>query len=69
MGQVFGHNMEVKSEDPTVALRLWRAARTLAREWGATTVLVHFDRSDHPMIPFWEGRGFQPKFTVYEGEI
>jgi hypothetical protein len=69
MGEVFGSNTRVFGDDPTVAARLWFAARKVCRGWGISHVNVHFTGSDGHMLKFWEDRGFEPIFVVYRGEI
>lgn len=70
MGQVFGHDTEVKSDDAHAAIRLWRFARAKAKEWGAEAVAVHFDDDTPDRIrQFWKDRGFEKVMEVYRGEI
>jgi hypothetical protein len=41
-GNVLAHNFECWSKDTSGAVRLWVAARTLARSKGIKEVLIHF---------------------------
>lgn len=68
-GQVLGHDTKSWASDRFGALKLWRAARRKAREWGVSEVLVHFEQENDPMLEFWISRGFKPACVVYKGAI
>ena len=70
MGQVFGYDMAVESEDATAALRLWRLAKAQCEAWGQTEVFMHVDReTPQRLVDFWLGRGAIPLFTILKLEL
>lgn len=70
LGEVFGHDTKHWGEDPTGLLRLWRAGKAKAKQWGADAVILHFEPGEDPgLIDFWERRGFVKTMTIYRGEI
>lgn len=70
MGQAFGHDTFVVSEDPADALRLWRRARQELKGRGFERCMVHVETGTNPrLVDFWEGVGFKPRMVIYEGEL
>jgi len=70
MGQAFGHDTFVSSDDPMDALRIWRRAREELKARGFERCMVHIDTDTNPrLVEFWERVGFKPRMVVYEGEV
>lgn len=62
-----GHDFESFSEDPMVAARLMKRARTRLKELGVTH--LHAVTSDPRLMEFYFKQGFDIQYVCYHGEI